>query len=86
MARRLEVNHFDAAIGFWDAKAKKRLPYLYPNRTIMRKVKASAYQGGVIEIPMSDLHSKMLGRKTVSMKEYKKLSKQFKQSKDYKRW
>ena len=73
----IETINMDDYIGFWDAKKKKRLPSLLPNKSTMVKVKASAYEGGYTWMPQWDLHKKLSGKRTLTYAQYKKLAKEF---------
>lgn len=79
--QRIEIIKMSKYIGFFDTKTKKRLENLYPTKMVTIKRKAKAYASGYTTYKIGDLHKKMMGRRTISMEEYKKLKKKYKRGK-----
>lgn len=74
---RLRLLKLDSHIGVFDTKTKKRLEDLLPKKRITVKRPASAYEKGYTFMESTDLHERLARRRTVSMKEYKKLKVRF---------
>lgn len=76
--KRLELLKFSDYIGVYDSKKKKRLKNLCPKKSVDIKAKASAFEGGYNIYSSYDLHKKLMKKRTISKKEYNKLSKDWK--------
>lgn len=75
---RLEIMRMDRYLGFYNPKTHKRYSDLYPNKNVIIKRKATMFEGGYRELEVGDIHKQLMNRRTVSLKEYIKLSKKFK--------
>jgi len=74
----IEILRFEDHLGFYDLKTNKRLSNLQPNKKIMIKVKATAFEGGYRYLEIGDLHKELRNKKTITLAQYKQLTKRYK--------
>jgi hypothetical protein len=78
----LEVLRLDNHLGFWNPRTKKRVPNLYPNKTITIKTRADRFIGGFNYMQIGDIHHEV-SDKYISYARYRKLSKKYKSLDQY---
>lgn len=74
---KLQIIRMDECIGVFDPKRKKRLPNLFPTKSMEVRRPASAFESGYTTMISTDLHEQLYGKKDLSRKEYDVLRKKY---------